>query len=215
MLVDEALFEKSLREAIQLARKRNFKESVDMVVVLRDINLKGPEGRIREVVELPHPPKKEVKICVVADGDVALQAKKMGLTVITREELQQMDKKAAKKLAKRCDWVLVKTDLMGLAGRVLGPALGPRGKAPVPLPPNAPLEAFVKKYSKSVNLRVRKQPQVMCSIGTEDMDVKELAENAVAVVSALERKLPNPQNQITKVIVKTTMGPPVIVVSRR
>ena len=215
MLVDEALFEKSLKEAIELARKRNFKESVDMVVVLKDINLKGPEGRIREVVELPHPPKKEVKICVVADGDVALQAKKMGLTVITREELQQMDKKAAKKLAKRCDWVLVKTDLMGLAGRVLGPALGPRGKAPVPLPPNAPLEVFVKKYSKSVNLRVRKQPQVMCSIGTEDMDVKELAENAMAVMSALERKLPNPQNQIAKVIVKTTMGPPVIVVSRR
>ncbi len=214
-MVDEALFEKSLKEAIELARKRNFKESVDLIVVLKDIDLKGPEGRIREIVELPHPPKKEVKICVVADGGTALQAKKLGLTVITRDELQQMDKKAAKKLAKRCDWVLVQTDLMGLAGRVLGPALGPRGKAPVPLPPNAPLEVFVKKYSKSVNLRVRKQPQVMCSIGTEDMDPKELAENAMAVMSALERKLPNPQNQIAKVIVKTTMGPPILVVSRR
>jgi large subunit ribosomal protein L1 len=138
----------------------------------------------------------------------------MGLRVITKEELQQMDKKAAKKVAQQCDWVLVKVDLMGLAGKILGPALGPRGKAPVPLPPNAPLEAFVKKYSKSVNLRIRKQPQVMCRIGTEDMDVKQLAENANAVISALERKLPNPQNQIAKIIVKTTMGPPVLVSQR-
>ncbi len=214
MIVDQDVLEKSLQKALELKRKRNFKESVDLIVVLKDIDLKGPEGRIREVVELPHPPKKEVTICVVADGDMALQAKKMGLRVVTRDELQQMDKKAAKKLAKRCDWVLVKTDLMGLAGRILGPALGPRGKAPIPVPPNAPLEAFVKKYQRSVNVRIRKQPQVMCRIGTEDMSPKELAENAMAVISALERKLPNPQNQIAEVIVKTTMGQPVLAKAR-
>jgi large subunit ribosomal protein L1 len=46
------------------------------------------------------------------------------------------------------------------------------------------------------------------------MDVKQLAENAQAVLNALERKLPNPQSQIAKVIVKTTMGPPVLVSQR-
>ncbi len=214
MIVNQEALERAISQALELAKKRNFKESVDLTIVLKDINLKGPEGRIKEVVELPYPPNKEVKICVVADGELALKAQKMGLRVITKEELQQMDKKAAKKVAQQCDWVLVKVDLMGLAGKILGPALGPRGKAPVPLPPNAPLEAFVKKYSKSVNLRIRKQPQVMCRIGTEDMDVKQLAENANTVISALERKLPNPQNQIAKVIVKTTMGPPVLVSQR-
>ncbi|UXD21523.1 50S ribosomal protein L1 [Ignicoccus pacificus DSM 13166] len=211
MIVSQEALERAIADALKLSKKRNFKESVDITVVLKDINLKGPEGRIREVVELPHPPNKEVKICVVADGDMALKAQRMGLRVITKDELQQIDKKKAKKIAKECDWVLVKVDLMGLVGRILGPALGPRGKAPVPVPPNAPLEAIVRKYQKSVNLRVRKQPQVMCRIGTEDMDVKQLAENAQAVISALERKLPNPQNQIAKVIVKTTMGPPVLV----
>jgi large subunit ribosomal protein L1 len=214
MIASQEALERAISQALELAKKRNFKESVDLTIVLKDINLKGPEGRIKEVVELPYPPNKEVKICVVADGELALKAQRMGLRVITKEELQQMDKKAAKKVAQQCDWVLVKVDLMGLAGKILGPALGPRGKAPVPLPPNAPLEAFVKKYSKSVNLRIRKQPQVMCRIGTEDMDVKQLAENANAVISALERKLPNPQNQIAKIIVKTTMGPPVLVSQR-
>ena len=214
MIVTQQALESAVSRAVELAKKRNFKESIDITIVLKDINLKGPEGRIREVVELPYKPNKDVNVCVVADGDVALQAQKMGLRVITREELQQMDKKRAKKVASECDWVLVKVDLMGLAGKVLGPALGPRGKAPVPLPPNASLENMVKRYQKSVNLRVRKQPQVMCRIGTVDMDPKQVAENAMAVLSALERKLPNPQNQIAKVIVKTTMGPPVIVAQR-
>jgi large subunit ribosomal protein L1 len=211
MLVSQEALERAIENALKLAKKRKFKESVDLTVVLKDINLKGPEGRIKEVVELPHAMNKEVKICIVADGEMALKAQKMGLNVITKEELQQIDKKKAKKIARDCDWVLVKVDLMGLVGRMLGPALGPRGKAPVPVPPNAPLEAIVRKYQKSVNLRVRKQPQVMCRIGTEDMDVKELVENAQAIISALERKLPNPQSQIAKVIVKTTMGPPILV----
>jgi large subunit ribosomal protein L1 len=214
MVARQEALEQAISRALELSKKRNFKESVDLTIVLKDINLKGPEGRIKEIVELPYPPNKEVNICIVADGELALKAQKMGLRVITKEELQQMDKKMAKKIAQHCDWVLVKVDLMGLAGKVLGPALGPRGKAPVPLPPNAPLEAFVNKYKKSVNVRIRKQPQIMCRIGTEDMDPKQLAENATAVLNALERKLPNPQNQIAKIIVKTTMGPPILVNER-
>jgi len=214
MLVTQEVLEKAIANAVELAKKRRFKESIDLTVVLKDINLKGPEGRIKEIVELAYKPNKEVNVCIVADGDVALKAQRMGLNVITKEELQQMDKKRAKKIAKECDWVLVKVDLMGLAGKVLGPALGPRGKAPIPLPLNAPLEAFVKKYQRSVNLRVRKQPQIMCRVGTVDMDAKQVVENVIAVLNALERKLPNPQNQIAKVIVKTTMGPPVIVAQR-
>ncbi|ALU11651.1 50S ribosomal protein L1 [Ignicoccus islandicus DSM 13165] len=206
--------ETAVKDAIEKSPKRNFLESVEMIVVLKDIDLKGPEGRIREVVELPYQPHKDVNICVVADGEMALTAQKLGVNVITREELQNMDKKRAKKLASTCDWVLVKVDLMGLAGKVLGPALGPRGKAPIPVPPNAPLQNLIEKYKKSVNIRIRKQPQVMCRIGTKDMDVKELAENAYAVLQALERKLPNAQHQVSKVIIKTTMGPPFIAVRR-
>ncbi len=203
--------EKAVREAIEGSPRRRFKQSVDLTVVLKDVDLKSPQGRIREIVFLPHPPRKHVKVCVVADGDMALKAKEVADRVLGREDLQAMmgNRKAAKKVAEFCDWVLVKTDLMPLAGRTLAPALGPRGKVPVPVPPNADIVAFVNRYRSAVMLRVKDQPQVMCRVGTEDMDVNEIVENIYKVLSTLENKLPNPRNNIARVIVKTTMGPPV------
>jgi len=214
LIVDQERVKQGVVEAINLTREKRFKQSVDVTVVLQDINVKGPEGRIREIVTLPHKPNKQVRICVVATGDLALQAKNLGLEVIDKEKLQNMSRKEAKKVAKRCDWVLVQTDLMGLAGRTLGPALGPRGKVPVPVPATAILKAIVSKYERSVMVRVKNQPQIMCRVGTEDMEPEKIADNVMAVLSALEQKLPNPSTQIAKVIIKTTMGPPVIVHSR-
>ncbi|AEM38857.1 ribosomal protein L1 [Pyrolobus fumarii 1A] len=199
----------AIRKAIAYSPERKFKQSVELIVVLRDVDPRTPEGRIREIVFLPHPPKKHVTICVVADGDMAVKAREVADRVITREELQGIDRKMAKKIAQTCDWVLVKTDLMGLAGRILGPALGPRGKIPVPMPPNVNVEAFVNRYRSAVMVRTRDQPQVMVRIGTEDMSPEELAENAMRVLQVLEGKLKNPTYNIAKIIVKTTMGPPI------
>lgn len=199
----------AIKKAIAYAPRRNFKQSVEMIVVLRDVDPRSPEGRIREIVFLPHPPRKHVTICVVADGEVAVKAREVADRVITREELQGIDRKTAKKIAQFCDWVLVKTDLMGLAGRILGPALGPRGKIPVPMPPNVDVKAYVERYRSAVMVRTRDQPQVMVRIGTEDMSPEELADNAYRVLHALEGKLRNPTYNIAKIIVKTTMGPPV------
>ena len=203
--------EKAVREAMEASPKRNFKQSIDLTVVLKDVDLKSPQGRIREIVFLPNPPRKHVRVCVVADGDMAVKAKEVADRVITREDLQGLvgNRKAAKKIAEYCDWVLVKTNLMPLAGRTLAPALGPRGKVPVPVPPNADIKSFVERYRSAVMLRVKDQPQVMCRVGTEDMEVGEIVENIYKVLGTLENKLPNPRNNIARVIVKATMGPPV------
>jgi large subunit ribosomal protein L1 len=203
--------EKAVKEAIEGSPRRNFKQSVDLTVVLKDVDLKSPQGRIREIVFLPHPPRKKVTICVAADGEMAVKAKELADRVLTREDIQALmgNRKAAKKIAEACDWVLVKTDLMPLVGRTLAPALGPRGKVPVPVPPNADIRAFIERYRSAVMLRVKDQPQVMCRVGTEDMDVGEIVENIYKVLGTLEHKLPNPRNNIARIIVKTTMGPPV------
>jgi len=208
--------EKAVREAIEASLRRNFRQSVDLIVVMRDVDLKSPQGRIREVVFLPHQPNRKVTICVAADGDMAVKAREVADRVLTKEELQGLvgNRKAAKKIAEFCDWVLVRTDLMPLVGRTLAPALGPRGKVPIPVPPNANIVDFVKRYRAAVMLRMKDQPQVMCSVGTEDMKVEEIVENIYKVLSALEGKLPNARNNIARVIVKTTMGPPVEVMLR-
>lgn len=207
------VLQEAVEKALKAGKKRRFLQSVDLIVVLKDVDIKSPSGRLREIVTLPNKPSKEPKICVVAEGDMALKAKEVeGVEVIGRAELMEMrqNRKLAKKFAKRCYWVLVQAPLMGLAGGILGPALGPRGKAPTPVPPNADIKALIERFRRSVWVRVRNQPQVMVRVGTEDMSPEKISENIQAVLNAVENKLG--QGKIDKLYVKKTMGPPVQIV---
>ncbi|RLG61039.1 50S ribosomal protein L1 [Candidatus Geothermarchaeota archaeon] len=202
----------AVRKALELAPKKKFKQAVELIVVLRDVDIKSPEGRIREIIFLPKKITKDIKICVAADGEMALKAKNAGaFMVLTREDLQKLmgNRKEAKKIAQQCDWVLVRADLMPITGRALGPALGPRGKIPVPVPPAANIEALIEKYKSAILIRTKDQAQIMCRVGVENMDPNDIAENIITVLTTLEGKLKNPRYNIAKVIVKTTMGLPV------
>ncbi|NOZ30704.1 MAG: 50S ribosomal protein L1 [Crenarchaeota archaeon] len=208
MSMDGKLVE-AVSKALSLGKPRRFKQSVDLVIVLKDVDLRSPEGRIREIVYLPKKPTKEPEVCVVAQGDMEVKAKALGVTVLNREDLQKLrgNRKAVKKLAKKCDWVLVMAPLMGLAGGILGPALGPRGKAPTPVPPNADIEALINRFKTAVWVRTKNQPQIMVRVGTEDMKPEDIVENIKAVLSAVENKLG--RQKIAKIYIKKTMGPPV------
>lgn len=134
----EAILE-AVERAIKEAKERKFKQSVELLIGLRDLDLKKPENRINTEVVLPHGRGKEVKVGVIASGDLLQKGKEMGLETISKEDLQKLaeDKRRAKKLAKRIDFFIAQADLMPLVGRFLGPVLGPRGKMPKPVPPVA------------------------------------------------------------------------------
>ncbi len=207
-------FRESIKKAIELSPPRRFKQSVDLVIVLKNLNPKAQEARIRETIVLPRGRGKDLDICLVADGDMVIKAKETGgfSRIITSDELKTIDKKTAKKIAENCDWILVKIDLMSLAGRTLGPAVGPRGKILVPVPLNADLSSLLNRYKASVIARTREQLQIALPIGTVTMDLGDLVENAEAVFSYIVSKLPSGFENIDKVIVKTTQGVPVPVI---
>lgn len=210
MAVSRDELTKLITSALSISPKRNFKQSVELILVLKDIDPKSQEAKVRETVFLPKDVGKEVRICVIAEGEMAIKAREAGTyKVLTKADLSSVDKKTAKKMASECDWILVRSDLMGLAGKILGPALGPRGKVPVPIPVNIELAALIERYRRAIYVRNKDQLQISCRIGTEDMNPSDIAENALAVISAVEAKLPNHDKNIGEVIVKTTMGPPV------
>ena len=211
MPIDEEAIIEALREMRSKTKKRNFRQSVELLVNLRDIDLRRPENRIREMVELPHGLGKEARVCVIASGDAALRARKAGLDVLDKEELESMagDKKRAKKLAKQYDYFVAEAPLMPLIGRILGSVLGPRGKMPTPVPPTADFKAVVDRLKRTVRVVAWKAPNVYCKVGTEDMDDKALAENINAVIKVLEEKLPRGLKNIKSVYVKMSMGPAV------
>jgi len=128
--------------------------------------------------------------------------------VLNADELNQLgsNKRESRKFINKYDFFLADTKLMPVVGKVLGQLLGPRGKMPTPVPFNAPIESFLERFRSSIRVRVRSSLSLSCKIGDEEMDDNDLASNAHTVVSAVEKKLPNGDKNVKKIMVKTTMG---------
>lgn len=212
MSLDLSKVAKAVEEAKRLAKPRKFAQSVELIIKLRDVDMKRPENRINMEVVLPHPPpEKLAKVAVIATGDLALKAREAKADmVITREDLEKAaaNKRLARKLAKSVDFFLAQPDLMPVVGRYLGKYLGPRGKMPRPVPPSADIAAMIERYRKCIRIRTRDQPLVMCRVGLETQSPEEIAENIGAVVEALKTKFKIPYN-VERMYVKLTMGPAV------
>lgn len=209
VVVSEEKLAEALKVALELGRGRNFKQSVELIVVFKGADPKSSEVKFRDFVYLPKSPGKESKVLVIASGNLQLQAKEIGVDVLTPEELKSLSKREAKKLSRKYDVFLVQPDLMTQVGRVLGPSLGPRGKFPIPIPASANLKALVSRYASSTRVRNKEQAWVGCRIGSEDMPLEDLVENAIAVLNFIKSKYTKPLETTAKIYFKTTMGPAV------
>lgn len=213
MPFDQKTIINAIREAKEKSKKRNFAQSVELIINLRDIDMKSPEGRIQERVELPHPISEKLnKICVIASGELTLKAKKAKADrVIEKNELEELagKKKELRKIANEYDFFIAEAPLMPTVGRTMSSALGPRRKMPVPVPPTVDIKSLIKKYRKMVVLRMRNQPVIQCRVGTENMKEEEIAENVQTILRALERKLKRGIKNIKSAYVKMSMGTPV------
>ncbi len=211
---------KEILEAVEKAlaeennKKRKFVQSVDLVVNLKDVDLKKPENRIDEEIELPKGRGKEAKIAVFASGELAFKAKNVADAVITPEQIKELaeDKKKAKKLAEEYDFFVAEAPLMPTIGRALGRVFAPRGKMPKPIPPDADIEAVVKKLKKSIRIRSKDRPTFHCLVGREEIPPEDIAENVEAVLQRIEGKLERGRMNIRSAYIKTTMGTAVRVI---
>jgi large subunit ribosomal protein L1 len=77
---------------------------------------------------------------------------------------------------------------------------------PTPVPFNAPIDSFLSRFRSSVRVKVKNSLSMSCKIGDESMEDTDLAANAHAIISAVEKKLPNGDRNLRKVMIKTTMG---------
>ena len=199
----------AVKEVKSKSAERKFSQSIELAINLQNIDMKKPEGRIQERVELPNSIGKERKVCVIATGEMAMKAKKAGASlVVERGDLEALvgDKKKQKALAKKYDLFIAEAPLMPLVGRSLGASLGPRGKMPTPVPPNADIKEQIEKHRKIVFVRMRGQPVLQCRVGSEEMVDKEIAENVQAIVRRIEVKLKRGIKNIKSVYLKTSMG---------
>ena len=198
-----------MNKAKEQAKPRNFTQSIDVIINLKDLDVRKPENRFSEEVALPNGRGKEIKIGVIADGELALAAKNAGVdVVISKEDLQEFGKdiKAAKKVVNSVDSFIAQADMMPLVGRFLGRILGPRNKMPKPVPASARIEPLLERTQATIKVGVKQQPSIQILVGTQDMDDEKLAENIEAVLAVLDRNLEKGRNQIKSMYIKATMG---------
>ena len=209
-MTSEAEIKKLVENARSNYKKHNFNQSVDLTIILKDIDVKKGFS-LNEIINLPHVSSNQATVCVVASGDMSSRAKKANADrIIEPEELDRLgtNKKEAKKLAREFDFFLSDTSLMATVGRALGSFLGPRGKMPTPVPYGAPIENILDKFRTSIRIRMRNQLNLSTKIGDEQMDDSKLIENALTVVSSIEKKLPQGDKNIRNVTIKFTMSKP-------
>lgn len=197
-----------VKRAREGAGKRNFSQSAELTLVLKDIDVKKGFN-LNEVVALPHKPSRQPTICVIASGDMGTRAKKAGVErVMEPEELDRLgtNKREARKVVRGHDFFLSDTTQMASVGRSLGQFLGPKGKMPTPLPYGAPVEAIATRFRGSVRVKAKNQLNVSAKIGDEKLTDDQLVDNASAIIAAVEKKLPQGDKNIRNALVKFTMG---------
>ena len=213
-MVDKTSIQKAVKTALDSAPERKFKESVDITVNLRNIDMAQPKNRIDETILLPNS-LDNVKIAVLGKGDFTTQAKDVGVDlIIGPEEIERLGgaPREARKVAEEYRFFLAETAMMPLVGRYLGVRLGPRGRMPMPVPQGMDIRPVVQRLRSSVKIRTKDKKVFHAKVGSAGMDPAKIAENIDAVLRRVESVLEGGALNIHSVYVKTTMGPAVRVI---
>jgi large subunit ribosomal protein L1 len=230
MKVSDRLLREGLDTAIDFSirrkeghepKKRNFDESIDLIINLKDLDLNDPNQRIDKELILPNPVEEDrkEKLCIIADGEILLQAKKMDVDTMSEDDLErlnQQEKRDKKKFVKKYDFFIVESRLMPTLARYLARFLGPRGKMPKPFPAGYgiissvdELRNAVDRYDRIVRIQVKKTPIVQVKVGKKSMEMEKLFENIQTIVDFVVDQMPHKYNNIRSIYIKTTMGRPV------
>ena len=96
---------------------------------------------------------------------------------------------------------------MPTIGKTLGTVLGPRGKMPKPVPPQADLTVMTKNLRNTVKVRSKSNKTFHTVAGNAEMSKEHIAENVDAIIKRVESALERGRMNIGSVYIKTTMGP--------
>ncbi|QCC50183.1 50S ribosomal protein L1 [Halapricum salinum] len=203
--------ENAVSRALEDSPDRNFRETVDLAVNLRDLDLNDPSNRVDESVVLPAGTGQETKIVVFAEGETALRAEDVADDVLSGDDLEDLgdNDDEAKDLAEDTDFFIAEADMMQDIGRYLGTILGPRGKMPEPLQPDDDVVETVQRMKNTVQLRSGDRRTFHTRVGAEDMSAEDIADNIDVILRRLHADLEKGPLNVDSVFVKTTMGPSV------
>ncbi len=201
--------ETAVARALEDSPDRNFTETVDLAINLRDLDLNEPSNRVDESIVLPSGTGQETIIVVIADGETAVRAEEAADDVLSVDDVADLDDDEAKDMADETDFFIAEEAMMQDIARHLGTILGPRGKMPDPLSPDDDVVETVNRLKNTVQLRSGDRRTFHTLVGAEDMDAEAISDNIDVILRRLHADLEKGPQNIDAVYVKTTMGPSV------
>ncbi|TMT86032.1 50S ribosomal protein L1 [Haloterrigena sp. H1] len=201
--------ETAVARALEDSPDRNFTETVDLAINLRDLDLNEPSNRVDESIVLPSGTGQETRIAVIAEGETAVRAEEAADEVLSGDDVADLDDDEAKDMADETDFFIAEEAMMQDIARHLGTILGPRGKMPDPLAPDDDVVETVNRLKNTVQLRSGDRRTFHTLVGSEEMDAEDVADNIDVILRRLHADLEKGPQNIDAVYVKTTMGPSV------
>ncbi|WP_226483008.1 50S ribosomal protein L1 [Natrinema amylolyticum] len=201
--------ETAVARALEDSPDRNFTETVDLAINLRDLDLNEPSNRVDESIVLPAGTGQETRIVVIAEGETAVRAEEAADEVLSVDDVADLDDDDAKDMADETDFFIAEEAMMQDIARHLGTILGPRGKMPDPLAPDDDVVETVNRLKNTVQLRSGDRRTFHTLVGSEEMDAEDVGDNIDVILRRLHADLEKGPQNIDAVYVKTTMGPSV------
>ena len=183
-----------------------FNETVECHMRL-GIDVKHADQQIRSTTVLPAGLGKDIRVCVIAKGPKASEAKAAGAEEAGAEEVIEKIEKGWFEF----DTLIATPDCMGMLGK-LGRVLGPKGLMPNPKTGTVTLDvAKAVKDAKAgkVEFRADKQGMIHVPIGKADFVFEDLMKNYITLADAVLRAKPSAAKgtYLKSVFLTTTMGP--------
>lgn len=174
-----------------------------------NLDTRHADQQLRGAIVLPNGTGKTKRVCVIAEGPKAEEAKNAGADVVGGQDI--LDEIAKGWL--EFDVMIATPDQMPKLGR-LGRILGPKGLMPNPKTGTVTMDvakAVNESKGGKVNYRTDKDGNVHLPIGRVSFDSAKLVENYEAIHALLLRMRPSvvKGTYVKNCVVSSTMGPAV------
>jgi large subunit ribosomal protein L1 len=183
-----------------------FNETVECHLKL-GVDVRQADQQIRSTVVLPAGLGKTVRVCVIAKGAKATEAKEAGADEAGAEDV--IDKISGGWF--EFDTLIATPDCMGMLGK-LGRVLGPKGLMPNPKTGTVTMDvtkAVKDAKAGKVEFRADKQGMIHCPIGKIQFEENDLIKNYATLAEAILKAKPASAKgtYVKSIYLSTTMGP--------
>ncbi len=214
--MDKKHFAQAMQVLRQNTEKKEFTQSVDIIMNFKGLDPKREDHKINTFIVLPFSRGKPIRTTALVGHELSTKAKAVCNEVVQVEQFKTLEKNKIKKLAETTTFFIAQSTIMPQIAQVFGKILGPRSLMPNPkagavIPPTGEVKNVVERLQKTVKVETRNEPVVKAVIGIESMKDDELVENAFAVYNTILHALPQEKHNIKSVLIKLTMGKPVVV----